>query len=248
MTNQEHADNFVALNTGSYIDEDRHYGSQCWDVVAKYARTEYGCTPFPTGSGGAEGLYRIFQWPIPNFFDKIPGSELKAGDIAVWDASFYPPWGHTALVWRREGNTIFVLEQDGSKDPNGDGIADGVSYIAQRLITSKVNGLRPKGEPEMNLDEARELARRTGLLAHMSEAEITAEWVEYHARNIVANPAYAAALSKQLYEGKNWQDFNYFGVHYKNDTKAQYDKGFAEGKAQGGGEFVPAPALFVPKQ
>lgn len=138
-------DAFVAKYNGKYIDEDKYYGSQCWDVVARYARECWGCSPFPTGSGGAEGLWRLFYKPIGDFFDKVPASELKPGDIAVWNSTFYPPFGHTALVWRREGGTIFVLEQDGSKDPNGDNIADGVAYIAQRTITSKLSGgLRPK--------------------------------------------------------------------------------------------------------
>lgn len=151
MTPAQHADRFVANNVGVYIDEDRSYGSQCWDVVAKYARVEYGCPSFPTVSGGAEGLYRIFAYPIPNFFDKVSRDDLRKGDIVVWSADFYPPFGHTAVVWSREGNTIFVLEQDGSKDPNGDGKADGVSYIAQRTITNKVaGGLRPKGGDTMS--------------------------------------------------------------------------------------------------
>lgn len=154
MTNAQHADNFVGHNNGTYIDEDRQYGSQCWDVVARYARLEFGCPSFPTVSGGAEGLWRFFANPIPQYFDKVSRDALAPGDIAVWDASFYPPFGHTSLVWRREGNTIWSFEQDGSKDPNHDGIADGVAYLVQRTITSKLaGGLRPKnseqGDDEM---------------------------------------------------------------------------------------------------
>jgi len=146
MTNAQRAERFAAKYTGQYIDEDKWYGSQCWDVSARYAREEYGCPSFNTGSGGAEGLYRIYAQPIPQFFDKISGSQLQGGDIAVWDKTFYEPWGHTAVVLWREGNTVWVIEQDGSKDPNGDGIADGVAYVVQRTITSKINGLRPKGK------------------------------------------------------------------------------------------------------
>lgn len=245
MTNQQHAERFAAKYTGVYIDEDKWYGSQCWDLVARYAREEFGCAPFPTGSGGAEGLYRLAQWPILNFFDRVPGKDLKAGDVAVWDASFYPPWGHTALVLWREGNTVWVIEQDGSKDPNGDGKADGVSYVVQRTITSKLNGLRPKGESEMGIDAAREAVRRTGLLAHMPESEITPDWVEYHAKNAVADENYLAALAKQLYESKRWQEFNHYGTHYLADTRAEFERGKAAGN---NGEFIPAPQLFVPKK
>lgn len=149
MTNAEHADEFVAKNIGQYIDEDKSFGSQCWDVPARYAREEYDCPSFPTVSGGAEGLFRFFANPIPQYFDKIAGSDLQKGDVGVCDSSFYPPWGHTFLVWEREGDTVWCFEQDGSKDPNGDGIADGVAYLVQRKITSKMNGLRPKGDNSM---------------------------------------------------------------------------------------------------
>lgn len=150
MTNNEHADRFVAKYNGKYIDEDKSFGSQCWDVVARYAREEFGCTPLPTVSGGAEGLYRFFAQPIPHFFDKVPRYDLAPGDICVWGSSFYPPYGHTSLVWRREGNTIWSFEQDGSNDPNHDNIADGVAYLAQRPITTYISGgLRPKGGTTM---------------------------------------------------------------------------------------------------
>jgi len=58
-------DQFIAQTNGTHVDEDGYYGAQCWDLVAKYARVVVGCPSFPTGSGGAEGLYRIFADPIP---------------------------------------------------------------------------------------------------------------------------------------------------------------------------------------
>ncbi len=147
MTIPQHCDQFVAQNIGKYIDEDHSYGSQCWDVVAKYARVEYGCPSFPTVSGGAEGLWRFFGQPIPQYFYKVGPSEIQKGDVIVWDSSFYRPYGHTALCWERTGsNSMLVLEQDGSKDPNGDGIADGVSYIADRTLYKVNGGLRPIGD------------------------------------------------------------------------------------------------------
>lgn len=224
-------DEFVAKYNGQYIDEDHAFGSQCWDVVARYAREVWGCPFFPTGSGGAEGLYRLFQAPIPSFFDKVPASDLQKGDIVVWSASFYPPYGHTALLWKREGNTIFVLEQDGSNDPNGDDIADGVSYIAQRTINNYVaGGLRPKAEGADNMtqQDAEELAQQIGLISadpNWSDPS----WVSDQARHIVADPKYAAALIKQEYNSKRWQEFNYRGVHYEDDVKA----------AAGGGKATP---------
>lgn len=114
-------------------------------------------------------------------------------------------------------------------------------------------------EGNMNLNQARYLVQRIGLLAHMSEAEINnKEWVDYHAKNVVANPDYAAALAKQLYEGKHWQDFNWKGVVYNNEITKR-DQAIEELEKQveaGGGdklyepiaEVAGKPTLFVRKQ
>lgn len=229
MNLEQKVDAFVAKYNGVYVDEDGYYGSQCWDLVARYAKEVWGCPFLPTGSGGAEGLYRLYYDPIPQFFDRVPAGELRKGDIVVWSSDFYPPYGHTALLWKREGSTIFVLEEDGSYDPNHDNNADGVAYIAQRTITSKVaGGLRPKaGGAYMDKNQAVFLAQRIGLLAGMSEAEITADWVEYHANHIVADPNYAAGLAKQLYESSKWQNFAYRAVHYEADVAAAAGTGNA---------------------
>lgn len=150
MTIAEHTDAYAGRWLGKYIDEDRAYGSQCWDVVARYAREEWGCPFFPTVSGGAEGLWRIFSPPIRSYFYKVAPKDLAKGDIAVWDGSFYPPYGHTALVMRVDPDGILVMEQDGSDDRNGDGKADGVSYLKKRSLYKVAGGLRPIGGIEVD--------------------------------------------------------------------------------------------------
>jgi len=154
MTQAEHCDAFVARWNGKKIDEDGYYGTQCWDVAARYAREEYGCPSFPTGSGGAEGVYRIFSTPIGNYFDKIantpdPNQIPIKGDIVVWTNKVSPPWGHIAVVISATPQGMVVFEQNGGIDPNGDGIADGVSYTINRGYTNVAGWLRPK---ESNVD------------------------------------------------------------------------------------------------
>lgn len=136
-------DEFVAKYNGVHIDEDGYYGAQCWDVVARYAREVVGCPSFPTGSGGAEGLYRLFQNPIPQYFDRIandpndPNQIPKKGDVIVWNANFSPPYGHTALVISANSAGTTNLEQNGN-NPGG------ASYIKTRGWVGVSGWLRPK--------------------------------------------------------------------------------------------------------
>lgn len=129
-------DTFVNQTNNTHVDEDGYYGAQCWDLVAKYARVVVGCPSFPTGSGGAEGLYRLFQAPIPQYFDRVNGGYRK-GDVIVWNANFSPPYGHTALCLGFDGTTLTVLEQNGN-NPGG------ASYVKTRSLTGVSGALRPK--------------------------------------------------------------------------------------------------------
>lgn len=136
-------DQFVAKYNGKHIDEDGYYGAQCWDVSARYAREVVGCPSFPTGSGGAEGLFRIFSNPIPQYFNRIannhndPNQIPQKGDIIVWQTSFSPPWGHTAVCISANKSGVTVLEQNGN-NPGG------VSYIKTRGWSGISGWLRPK--------------------------------------------------------------------------------------------------------
>lgn len=94
----------------------------------------------------------------------------------------------------------------------------------------------------MDIETARYEAQRIGLLGHMSEAEITPEWVEYHAKNMVANPGYAAALAKQLYNGAKWQNDVWKAINFESEKEKAYQKGLAEA---GGIKYVPAPPTFI---
>lgn len=166
MTPAQKADAFVNKYNNTHIDEDGYYGAQCWDVVARYAREQYGTPSFPTGSGGAEGLYRLFQNPIPQYFDRIannksdPNQLPSKGDIIVWDSSFSPPWGHTAIVLGADSSGVTVFEQNGN-NPGGN------AYIKKRGWTGVSGWLSPKnkGGPEVaiiqNADNWRARVNRT---------------------------------------------------------------------------------------
>lgn len=140
-------DQFINQTNNTHVDEDGYYGAQCWDLVARYARVVVGCPSFPTGSGGAEGLFRLFQNPIPQYFDRIanntsdPNQLPQKGDVIVWQASFSPPYGHTALVISANSAGVTVLEQNGN-NPGGN------AYIKTRNWVGVSGWLRPKTQGE----------------------------------------------------------------------------------------------------
>jgi hypothetical protein len=140
-------DNFVAKYNGVHVDEDGYYGAQCWDLVARYAREVVGCPTLPTGSGGAEGLYRLHPDPIPQYFDVVGNDTSNAsqvppkGAIVVFSAAFSPPWGHTGLCLGADASGVTLLEQNGN-------YPDGAAYIKKRpwygisgwLVPKQING------------------------------------------------------------------------------------------------------------
>lgn len=153
MNQAQHADAFFNRWNGKKIDEDGYYGTQCWDLAAAYAREEYGCPSLPTGSGGAEGVYRLFQNPIGQYFDRIanspdPNNIPQKGDLVVWTNKTSPPWGHIALVMSANSTSMTVFEQNGGIDYNKDGIADGTAYTINRGYANVAGWLRPKAQGE----------------------------------------------------------------------------------------------------
>jgi hypothetical protein len=149
-------DDFINQTNNTHIDEDGYYGAQCWDLVARYARVVVGCPSFPTGSGGAEGLFRIFADPIPQYFDRIannpsdPNQLPQKGDVIVWQASFSPPYGHTALVISANSAGVTVLEQNGN-NPGGN------AYIKQRGWVGISGWLRPKVKEQVSMPSKAEV-------------------------------------------------------------------------------------------
>ena len=201
---------FVSKYNGVHIDEDGYYGAQCWDVSARYAREVVGCPSFPTGSGGAEGLFRIFANPIPQYFDKIannpndPNQIPQPGDVIVWQSSFSPPYGHTAVVISCDSSGPTVLEQNGN-NPGG------VAYIKKRNWVGVSGWLRPKtqGGLIMNEESGVELYR-TGLHRDPESPDAARQW----------NGQTSAQAMRGLRESPEWK-----GTH---STLANFPKIVAE--------------------
>lgn len=201
-------DQFVNKYNGVHIDEDGYYGAQCWDVVARYAREVYGCPSMPTVSGGAEGIYREFASPLPQYFDRVanspdPNQVPPKGAIVVFEASFSPPWGHTAVVVGADSSGIDCFEQNGN-DPGG------VAYIKRRGWTGVSGWLVPKplGEEMSKTDLTIMRILSFGILGRNSgNNNALSGGVDADLNNHVG--AETNGKIWQLYdseEGKNWRD------------------------------------------
>lgn len=174
---------------------------------------------------------------------EVPYAQRKRGDIICYE---YGEYGHIAV--QLSGGRVF--EQNVNMGGVARKLVDGAYVYASRIGSENeawrhdahIYRLKTYNEGnDMNIDQARYEAQRIGLLGHMSEAEITPEWVEYHAKNMVADPNYAAALEKQLYEGAKWQNDVWKAVNFDKEVQKAYEKGLAEG---GNGNSV-APGTYV---
>ncbi len=142
--------------------------------------------------------------------------------VAVWFSLSNNEFGHVAL--RAPDGSIYSSSHPTSTTPtHHDSLIALELYYGGRLQylgwTEDVEDVKVIGETMTN-EQATYLAQRIGLLAGMSETEITANWLDYHATNITADPNYAAALAKQLYDGSQWQLMAYKSGHYDKDLKA----------------------------
>jgi hypothetical protein len=170
-------DNFVAKYNGVHVDEDGYYGAQCWDLVARYAREVVGCQTLPTGSGGAEGLYRLHPDPIPQYFNVVGNDTSNAsqvppkGAIIVFSAAFSPPWGHTGLCLGADASGVTLLEQNGN-------YPDGAAYIKKRPWYGISGWLVPKqfnGGEDMINDTDNEFWRWNKLFVQIRGREASRE-------------------------------------------------------------------------
>ena len=110
---------FVKKYIGKKVDFDMVYGAQCVDLFRQYNKEVWG-NPHTGAVDGAKDLVVNYErMPLEQrFLSLVPVDRdiVKAGDVAVWNATEVNKYGHVAIVVGVLGDeSLIVFEQDGFK-------------------------------------------------------------------------------------------------------------------------------------
>ena len=110
---------FIIKYNGKKVDYDGAYGAQCVDLFRLYNREVWG-NPHTGAVDGAKDLVVNYErMPLEQrFLSLVPVDRdiVKAGDVAVWNATEVNKYGHVAIVVGVLGDeSLIVFEQDGFK-------------------------------------------------------------------------------------------------------------------------------------
>jgi hypothetical protein len=135
-TGKNGAANWIASNTGKYLDYDGWYEAQCVDLYDFYA----------TGFAGGKAPMVGYAEEIWNNHDRGAFAQVNArngtqmGDVAIWGRGGNTPYSHVAIIIEDLGNG-FVKTLSNNATPAGSKAASSI------VITSKANllgYLRPR--------------------------------------------------------------------------------------------------------
>lgn len=93
---------------GRYVDYDKHYGPQCWDLGQAYF---VECLELPTYILQGSGLVSNMLVPpkralMDEFFDEVPMNRMEQGDVVIWN------WGHIAVYDHYENDKCYYFSQN----------------------------------------------------------------------------------------------------------------------------------------
>lgn len=108
---------FILTYNRKKVDFDGAYGSQCVDLFRLYNKEVWG-NPHTGAVDGAKDLVVNYErMPLEQrFLSLVPVNRdfVKAGDVAVWNATEVNKYGHVAIVVGLLGDeSLIVFEQDG---------------------------------------------------------------------------------------------------------------------------------------
>ena len=169
MTISEYAkieEQFKKENLGTFIDVDRQYGPQCWDM-AQYYFIKYLNIP-PYVLGGCELISNMLYLPKINdlleYFDEVDVHKMIKGDIMIWDKGEIASLGHIAIYDScPDGINCIFVSQNAPVDTPTDLVNIPVDAGARAF---RLKGVIPDPEPEpqpepINPEYLLDLVRRT---------------------------------------------------------------------------------------
>jgi len=109
-------DEFVKKYDGKFIDFDKAYGNQCFDLYRQYCQEVLQIPQSPPT--GNQGAVKIWDTYLTQYFERIPNTPEgvpQKGDIMIWGTS-YGPYGHVAIVTEATLTTFKCFSQN---DPTG---------------------------------------------------------------------------------------------------------------------------------
>ncbi|WP_308534175.1 G5 domain-containing protein [uncultured Peptoniphilus sp.] len=136
--------NLINGYIGQGIDYDGAYGYQCVDLANRYAHDLFSINGF-TLLGRVSGAYEIFNSSNGSYFTKIRNeygnlnSYPLPGDIVIWNSNVGGGWGHVGICKSADGNTITLIQQDGSQNWKP-------THVARWGYRNCTGWLRPKYE------------------------------------------------------------------------------------------------------
>jgi len=212
-------------------------------AYANYPNGRHPGTDFPVPWGTP--LYAGIEGFLTR---KIWGNTLRKGnEIVITNGEYERRYGHCSSIvgvdrWVKLGELVGYSGNIGyvSPMPSPARPHDGSHLHDELLISGQyVDLMENLNEGSyMTFEQAQDLAFMCGLMAHMTEKQASdPTWRDYHAKNIVADPKYPAALLRQLQQGDPWATANWKYVHYDANVKAADAAGYERGKSEGGGEY-----------
>lgn len=132
---------FVNKYINTKVDYDKSFGAQCVDLFRQYCKDVLNIphTEACATTGGARDLFLdYFKMPLEQkYFYAMKATEMKYGDVIIWDSTETNKYGHVAvLISKINNNSILVFEQNGIKQ-------DGAKLVV-RLIENILGILRFK--------------------------------------------------------------------------------------------------------
>lgn len=109
-------DEFINTYINTKVDFDNAFGAQCVDLFRQYCKDVLDI-PHTGSVDGAKDIYLNYynMEGEKRYFYRLPITEIRTGDVIVWNSSTTNKYGHVAIVIGLTANGVLVLEQDGFK-------------------------------------------------------------------------------------------------------------------------------------